>query len=217
MADSPQQLPLGVGTPYVNISDAAGNAIWCDGFPIGVYVTDFKYEYVEDGPDTGEFTLVARSTQLPNHGALKHNCKLNLQWGWLIPGQKAKRGPIRSVYIVAKQIDFTPQGVKMSIKFASKAIQLMNQPADPVDTTVDFVTWIINCINNDIVTDVRISHHKHASVLVGVPIEMGEALEIYNAQQQQQMAQLDEAKRQAEIEAQASMDTELDEAQSAIM
>ena len=215
--DSPVQLPQGVGTPYLGIFDAVGNPIMDRGLPIGILVKDFTYEYIEDGINTGQFSLSSNNADLPNHGALKHNCALQLQWGWLLPNNSSVRSPIRKVYIVGKEIEFSSNGVYMTIKFAAKAIHLLNQPVSNMDTTVSFANWLIRCINNEADVGVAVATHKNPSILIARELSQGEMVDVTAAKQKEELRKLDEAKMAEELAAQSELDQEFDEAQSKVM
>lgn len=137
MAESTQQsdsapvLQDGTGTPYLSIFDGQDKAIMDDKhqLPIGVFVTDFEYNYDEDDDDNGHFTIETDNPDIVALPSLKFQMPIKLQWGLIYSSREPLIGPTRRVIVIGKETEFTPRGVRLTIKFSSSSILAKTTPA----------------------------------------------------------------------------------------
>lgn len=130
--DSPSILENGTGTPFLWIANGTESFIMNpkNNLPIGELVTSFRYKYKEDGVDEGEITLHTDNFDLPADPQLQQQCPLCLQWGYIYPSLQRYLGPKRRVIIVAQDINWGPDGLDFTIKFAARGFMLKNIPAE---------------------------------------------------------------------------------------
>lgn len=128
-------LKKGTGTPYVAIFNGSNDPIidLTLGLPIGVFVEDFKYKYVEDGCDTAEIGLKTNNVNIADHPDLQYLMTIKLQWGWLFPDGTTESSPVRSLVIKDYSIDFTRDGVNMNIELIDSSFLLKNEPPTITD------------------------------------------------------------------------------------
>lgn len=126
----------GTGTPYLAIFTPGGSPIMDDlnGIPIGMEVESFNYKYTEGKGDTGKFTIVTNNPGIVDHPALAFKMPLLIQWGWLLPysGEgdvQFRCSPARTVFIKSHDIQFTPQGTKLTIEFGDAKLFLESEPS----------------------------------------------------------------------------------------
>lgn len=127
-----ENLYKGMGTPYLAIFDSAETPIIdsLHNLPIGVFVTYFKYNYVEDGIDTGEIVIETNNTNVSDHPSLQYLMPLKLQWGWIYPDGSSLSGPMRSIVVKDHKLSFTPKGVKFTIELSDSSFLTKSEPAD---------------------------------------------------------------------------------------
>lgn len=179
LPDSEPILENGTGTPYLAIFDGSGDPIMDPqkNKPIGIFVSSFKYSYIEEDADEGEFVIDTDNPELSSHPKLQYNQSLKLQWGYIFPTKEPFVGPVRSVIIVGNKTDFTDTGVKMTISFADSTVLAKNIPATykSVQSDWDDITRILSEVFTGFAgSTTRISDYRGSkSANQGVIIQTG--------------------------------------------
>lgn len=122
----------GTGTPYLALFDSSESPIidTLYGLPLGIFVTSFKYQYCEDGCDTGEIVIETANTNISDHPSLQYLMPVILQWGWLYPDGSKKVSPLRSVVVKDHKVEFSPTGVKFTIELSDSSFLLKAEASD---------------------------------------------------------------------------------------
>lgn len=149
--DSKSVLQDGTGTPYLSIFDGQGKSIIDEknNLPIGVFVTDFEYTYDEDDDDSGHFTIETDNPEIVANSALNFQMPLKLQWGIIYPSRDPYIGPVRNVIIIGKETDFTPQGIKLTLNFASGSILSKTTPSQYYSDKLEFFDILNNALQGN--------------------------------------------------------------------
>lgn len=147
--DSEPILENGTGTPYLAIFDGSGNPIIdpLNNLPIGIFVTDFVYNYDEEDGDDGEFTIHTNNPDIIAMNQFRDYMPLKLQWGWIFPSKPPFIGPVRSVIKTDHDITFGQDGVKITIKFSDNSIILKNSLANYDNVEGGFIDWLTDIAN----------------------------------------------------------------------
>ena len=162
--DSPAILPQGTGTPYLAIFGVSGGPIMdtTKDLPIGMFVTSFEYQYIEEKSDKGQFTIVTDNTEIVVHPELDYKMGLQLQWGWILPDGDIISGPIRKVVVTEHRVQFTPNGVEFTIKFSDSTYILDTIPATYENQEKGDKEYYSTVIENSpigvILADYRLNH-----------------------------------------------------------
>lgn len=143
-------LPDGTGTPYLAIFSSGGKPIIDEknNLPIGMEVTSFNYDYIEDGDDKAEFTFETDNVNMMSHPSLEYLQPIILQWGWLYPGKPSLIGPPRSMVVLKHHGEFSPDGVKITIELVTASFLLKMTPPTlsiPPDTKnlIDYLVGVL--------------------------------------------------------------------------
>lgn len=162
---SESTLPQGTGKPYLAIFDMKGNPILDldKGLPIGLFVTGFTYEDDETKDDCGEIEIQTDNVNLVGQEQLKYLMPIQIQWGWEGPSGRLQSSPVRSVVIKEHDVDFTPEGVKFTLKISSSTFLLKAKaPVYNTGPNGDTLRYIINLAENGgfplLITDYSIKH-----------------------------------------------------------
>lgn len=129
--ENTKSLKNGTGTAYLAIFDNNKKPV-CDnrGIPIGVYMSDFWYQYEEDGSDSAEITLNTDDPDIVDIPALAHDNTLRVQWGLIFSDGTSESSPVRKIVIRDHDIDFDENGVKLLLKCTDGADKIKALPAD---------------------------------------------------------------------------------------
>ena len=150
-AEVGNMIPDGTCGTYVALFDTEKKPIFDDikGFPLGMFVTSFSYEDDEDDDDSGELVIETDNVEITNLPNLGYLMPLKLQWGWVYPNGTYKSSPVKTVVIKKHKVDFTTEGVKFTIEFASASFLLKSQPAKygGNNKNMDFLTYLMNAAN----------------------------------------------------------------------
>ena len=154
MEDSKPILPGGTGTPYLAIFDSKGKPIIepKSGLPLGMLVTNFSYEYIEEKEDKAEISIECDNPDIVDHPSLRTQSPLSLQWGWIYPDGTSNNGPIRKVVIRDRDISFGENGIKLEISCTDAFALTKVSPAQLEDRA--FRTWVKNNIEGKFYIDV---------------------------------------------------------------
>lgn len=132
MSDNNQVLKNGTGTPYLAIFDGSKKAIIepITNMPVGMFVTSFQYDYIEDGPDEGNLIIECGNPDIGDLPQFGYEMPLFLQWGYIFSDKSQFCGPLRKVIIIGCKVTFAEQGVRLEIDFADATVLLKNQPSE---------------------------------------------------------------------------------------
>lgn len=170
--DSPSILPNGTGTPYLAIFGVSGSPIMdtTKDLPIGMFVTSFEYQYIEEKSDKGQFVIVTDNTEIVVHPELDYKMGLQLQWGWILPNGDIISGPVRKVVITEHKVQFSPSGVEFTIKFSDSTYVLDTIPATYENQEKGGKEWYRKVIENSpvgvILADYRLNHTEVETKIV---------------------------------------------------
>lgn len=143
--DYNNMLPDGTASTYLAIFDGQNNPIFDTQkqLPLGLFVTGFNYEDDEDDDDSGDITIETDNVNIISLPQLGYLMPIKLQWGWIYPDNTYKSSPIRSVVVKKHKVDFTPEGVKLTLEVASASFLLKNQSAHYENNKEgDFIKYI---------------------------------------------------------------------------
>lgn len=132
MEDSSQVLEHGTGTPYVAIFNNLKEVIIepKSGLPLGTFITNFQYDYLEEGPDEGSFIIDCDNPDVMDIPALGYEMIIYLQWGYIFSKNTHFCGPLRKVIITNTTVNFSERGVRATVEFSDATILLKNQQAE---------------------------------------------------------------------------------------
>ena len=132
MEDSSQVLEHGTGTPYVAIFNNLKEVIIepKSGLPLGTFITNFQYDYLEEGPDEGSFIIDCDNPDVMDIPALGYEMTIYLQWGYIFSKNTHFCGPLRKVIITNTTVNFSERGVRATVEFSDATILLKNQQAE---------------------------------------------------------------------------------------
>lgn len=188
MNDTRSMLPDGQGTPYVAIFDGTEAPIIdpLSGLNIGALVNSFEYNYQEDDPDDGKFTIQCNNPELPGHQKLADNMDLKLQWGWIYPDGSVLFSPLRSVMITGREVTFGKDGTELTIEFGSAGILLKNSPSKmPDGDTESILMWISSILDGVPVAAEVINHqideNQEKTVIVEYTLSNSELKEYFGS------------------------------------
>ena len=137
----------GMATAYVAIFDSTGKPIFdpLSNLPIGIFVTDFNYTFIEEKSDTASFTILTDNPNLVDLPKLSQQSVLKLQWGFIFEDGTSDSSQVRTVSIADHSVDFNENGITIKYSctdlFSSVAKQ---NPAD-LENRI-FNTWVKNNI-----------------------------------------------------------------------
>lgn len=166
--DSEPVLQDGTGTPYLAIFNGSGQPIKdpLTELPIGVYTTDFEYNYEEEKEDWGHLILECDNPDIVALPELKYQMPLQLQWGYIYPSKKANCSPIRRVIVIGKEVEFTPDGVKTTINFADSTILSKNISATYNGQDGGFNEYVKNLLTGRLMGVQLVDYNPNAYVAV---------------------------------------------------
>lgn len=166
--DSEPVLQDGTGTPYLAVFNGSGQPIKdpLNDLPIGVYLSDFEYNYEEEKEDWGYLVLECDNPNLVALPELKYQMPLQLQWGIIYPSRKPNCGPVRKVIVIGKETDFTPDGVKITINFADSTILSKNIPAKYSGQVDGFTEYVKNLLSGNLMGVQLVDYNPNARVTV---------------------------------------------------
>lgn len=129
--DNEPILHKGTSTPYLAIFDGNGKPIMdeVNNLPIGMLCTSWEYNFNEEDVDDGEFELQTNNPDLAGIDALKYKMPLRLQWGHIYPDGSSVSSQLMLVMIIAKKVEFTPEGTIINIKFSDPSVLSKLEPA----------------------------------------------------------------------------------------
>lgn len=170
--DSPAILPDGTGTPYLAIFGTSGSPIMdtTKDLPIGMFVTSFEYQYLEEKSDKGQFVIVTDNVEIVVHPELDYKMGLQLQWGWILPNGDVISGPVRKVVIIEHKVQFSPEGVEFTVKFSDSTFVLNTIPATYENQEKGGEAWYKKLIENSpvgmILADYTLNHTEVETKIV---------------------------------------------------
>lgn len=111
----------GVGTPFLNIYDRAGNILLDvvlvdDGTYRPLAIDNFTYTFCETEDDTGSITLVSNSPEFMDKLNLYYKQTIYLEWGWL----GGTRRPRLPVVVRNLKESFSSDGFKMTLEISDR-------------------------------------------------------------------------------------------------
>lgn len=143
---------FGTATPFVSIFNGEGNPIIDSksGLPIGMLTTDFEYIYDETKDDSATIQMETDNPDLVSSTELAHKMPLRLQWGWIFPDGSRNIGPVRRVMIKDHEIEFTPEGTKITLKCVCASSLLKDKPATYFQENNNFEGYVNNLLKGNI-------------------------------------------------------------------
>lgn len=142
MADTPQMLDNGQGTPYLALFDGNQKPIidLKNNLPIGMLVSNFVYEYDEEEDEKAEIVIETDNVDLLDQPEFGDKMPLILQWGFILPDGKIKVSPLRKVIIRDTEWEGTENGVRVTLKCTDVYALAKTRPVDR--SSNGFEEWV---------------------------------------------------------------------------